>query len=87
MQHFDNDDESYLTWLGTHQDSYVLNVNRTPEPDNLRLHRASCRHLAKAPANGARWTTHYTKYCGERAELEHRAVELGGEPWPCPDCL
>lgn len=87
MQHFQDDDEGYLTWLNSHQDGYVLNVNRTPEPDNLVLHRASCYHLAKTPANGVQWTTHYTKYCGDRDTLEDQAVALGGDAWPCQHCL
>ncbi|GAA1303611.1 hypothetical protein [Saccharothrix xinjiangensis] len=77
------DSGAYDTWLADHQDQYVINAERSLNPDNLVLHRATCRTINGTPARGATWVGSYVKLVGTREELEtaHPAAR------PCRLCL
>src|SRR5690348_1201619 len=87
MIRFENDDAGYATWLKSHPTGFVLNYGRpTPEPDYLKLHRATCGAIR--PTRGKNWTHLYGKACSAiRRELEDLAVHWGGEAQPDPLCL
>ncbi len=87
MRRFEDDDDGYLHWLGTHPDLHVLNTARNPTPAYLVLHRATCHTISGTPARGTRWTGDYIKICGRRQELDHFAHQVGGPIQPCGLCL
>ena len=90
MQLFKNDDPGYLAWVESHQDGFVVNTYRKPDPRYLILHRVTCGTITGKPARGDRWTTgEFMKACSEnRADLEQWAREdAGGELKPCGICL
>jgi hypothetical protein len=62
---FRDDDDGYLAWLAAHRAGFVLNVNRSPRPDYLVLHRASCRTISGRPTRGGPWTGQYIKVCSD----------------------
>ena len=86
MQHFVDDDPSYLAWLAEHPAGYVINTNRRPSATNLVLHQATCRTIS-GPTRGSTFTGDYTKASGNRAELDSFARDLGGKAQPCQICL
>ncbi len=61
MQHFANDDTSYLNWIAENPDGFVLNVERSPRPAYLVLHRATCSTIAKPRDDGAYTDRGYQK--------------------------
>jgi hypothetical protein len=87
MQTFKDNDEGYLAWLTANPTLYVLNAERSLNPNNLVLHRATCRHINDTPSRGARWTVDYIKVCGGRQTLEGYARDLGGEARRSCTCL
>lgn len=70
MQRFMEDSGAYEHWLALNQDQYVINAERSLNPDNLFLHRASCRTINARPARGTTWVGSYVKLVGTRGELE-----------------
>ena len=42
MIEFHDDDASYLAWITTNRDGFVLNVRRNRDPTYVILHRARC---------------------------------------------
>lgn len=60
---FRDDDAGYLAWLAAHPAGFVLNVNRSPRPNYLVLHRATCRTISGRPTRGGPWTGRYIKVC------------------------
>jgi hypothetical protein len=84
---FVDDDRGYLDWLAAHPDEFVINTDRQPNPNYLRLHTATCRTINRMPTNGRRWTAEYIKVCGQRDELEAWArTAVGGQVQPCALC-
>ncbi|PSL55980.1 hypothetical protein B0I31_104271 [Saccharothrix carnea] len=71
MQRFTEDSGAYEHWLALNQDQYVINAERSLNPDNLMLHRASCHTINGTPARGTTWVGSYVKVVGTRTELEH----------------
>lgn len=61
MQQFANDDASYLSWIAENPDGFVLNVERSPRPGYLVLHRATCSTIAKPRGDGAYTVRGYQK--------------------------
>lgn len=88
VRKFEDDDGGYERWLADHPDLFVLNTARSPAPNYLMLHRATCRTISGTPSRGARWTGDYIKFCGLRSELEAFAqTEVGGAAFACRLCL
>jgi hypothetical protein len=83
MQEFMEDSGAYEHWLADNQDQYVINAERSLNPNNLVLHRASCRTINGAPARGTTWVGSYVKLVGARHDLEtaHPSAR------PCRLCL
>ncbi|WJK36537.1 hypothetical protein [Solwaraspora sp. WMMA2065] len=62
----------------------MLNTHRYPAASYLVLHRSTCRTITGAPAGGSRWTSDYSKICGQRRDLEQLVLErLGAVVHPC----
>jgi hypothetical protein len=87
MDRFVDDDPGYLDWVARHPDGFVVNTGRTPTASYLMLHRAVCGTITGRPAMGSTFTGDYAKVCGDRAELEGFARQLGGQAQPCGLCL
>lgn len=88
MMDFAHDDAGYRDWLAKNPGCYVINTYMNPSPSYLKLHHVSCPSISRLQ-RGARTFTDgdYRKVCGERAELEAYARQLGGPAEPCPLCL
>jgi hypothetical protein len=85
---FRDDDTGYLAWLAAHPRGFVLNSNRSPRPDYLILHRATCRTISGKPTRGGPWTGPYIKVCGDDP-LEIAAwagATVGAPPRRCRVC-
>lgn len=88
MIQFCDNDAAYLEWISANEQGFVLNTYRSPRPDYIRLHRATCHLIRGVPSNGARWTSTYVKVCGGRSDLERWAASVvGGAIWECSRCL
>lgn len=78
MQHFTNDDAGYLNWIAENPKGFVLNVERSPRPEYLILHRATCSTIAKLRENGAYTDRGYQKIVAiELTELQGYARQIG----------
>jgi Family of unknown function (DUF6308) len=62
---FRDDDDGYLSWLSAHPAGFVLNVGRSPRPNYVILHRATCRTISGRPTRGGPWTGPYIKVCSD----------------------
>src|SRR4051812_46634030 len=79
LAQFVSDDDGYLRWLRRNPSGYVVNSHRTPGPEYLVLHRASCRWINTGVPNN--WTTTgYIKTCSPdvTALAEWAGREVGG---------
>lgn len=75
-----DDHDPYVQWLQNHPDGYVLQFNQNSD---VKLHRASCRHIGgggAVPPSGTIWTT-YRKRCSE-----DRAALLAASNQQCGSC-
>ena len=68
---FRGDDCSYLEWLQTHPNGFVVNLHRVQDPNYVVLHRATCPTISNTKhAPGAYTERAYIKACAETvAEL------------------
>lgn len=62
-QQFQDNDKDYLKWVAENPDGYVLNIQRSLNPGDSRLHRASCYTITGTPPSGGPWTGEYIKIC------------------------
>jgi hypothetical protein len=85
---FIDDEAGYTRWTASHPKGFILNAERTPRPNYLILHQASCRTINGRPSRGARWTGPYIKVCaGDEVVIERwAAMEVGGTPRRCLLC-
>jgi hypothetical protein len=65
VQQFSDDDRGYLAWTAAHPDGYVVNIQRSLNAVDARLHRADCYTINGEPARGRTWTGPYVKICSE----------------------
>ena len=89
VEAFRDDDGGYLAWLAAHPAGFVLNVARSPRPNYLILHRATCRTISGRPTRGGPWTGPYIKVCSDD-ELQIAAwtgKTVGAAPTRCGVCL
>lgn len=86
---FRDDDDGYRDWLHSNPNGYVINIQRSGNPSDARLHRADCWTLTSQLDAGVKLAEAYEKICGDtRAELEKCADETIGESiQPCGHCL
>ncbi|GAB7069396.1 hypothetical protein JCM12141A_36850 [Mycolicibacterium hodleri] len=85
---FRDDDSGYLAWLAANQQGHVINIARSHNTSQARLHAASCRTIGNRTPMGSSWTGPYVKVCAEfRADVEQWAVETVGQSIdPCGTC-
>lgn len=74
------DDDAYLQWVDQHPEGYIVNAQRRPTPDYLKLHRATCSFISSEAREN--WTTkQYIKICS--LDLDQLTTwakrEVGGE--------
>ena len=63
IEEFRDNDRGYCAWLAAHRDGYVLNVNRRPKADYLKLHRPDCCYIVGPIQRQQRLTQGYIKIC------------------------
>jgi hypothetical protein len=85
---FRDDDEGYLAWLAAHPDGYVINIARSHNTKESRVHHAGCWTISSQNARAGACTGPYVKVCAEHlAELVQWAIDQVGEPIPpCGTC-
>lgn len=86
---FRDDEAGYLSWLTAHPGGFVLNTARSPRPNYLILHRATCRTITGRPTRGGPWTGPYIKVCADD-ELQIAAWTgrtVGAPPTRCGICF
>jgi hypothetical protein len=84
----DHDDVGYLQWLAGHHDGFVINIQRSHNPRDARLHTVGCRTITGTPARGDTFTGDWVKVCSvSLEELDDWAVqEVGSAVQRCPTC-
>ena len=76
-----DDDDGYRDWLNRNPRGYVINIQRSLNPSDARLHDATCRDLIAQLRRDVQLAVLYVKVCGEdRAELDQWAADSVGEP-------
>lgn len=60
---FRDDDLGYAAWLAANGRGYVVNIQRTLNPSDARVHCAGCRTITGTPPRGTTWTGSYVKAC------------------------
>ncbi|ORV23232.1 hypothetical protein AWB99_24015 [Mycolicibacterium confluentis] len=86
---FDNvDDDGYRAWVGIHRVGYVLNMEKSYNPNYVILHQATCHTINGEPARGDVFVGGYVKVCAvRRGELEDWAINKLGTPSECEICF
>ena len=71
----DADDAGYRAWIAKHQGGYVINVQKSLNPTDARLHHATCHTINDDPSRGEVFVGDYVKVCGLRlSALEDWAI-------------
>jgi len=85
---YSNEDECYLSWIASNPEGYVVNIERSLNPNDVMLHKADCYTIKGVPARGDSWTNEYIKICStSREELcSWITIEIGGEVRKCKLC-
>ena len=85
---FLDEDPSYLKWLTKNPNGYIINIQKSRNPADARLHDANCWTLTVQLELGVKLTDPYMKVCGKTlAAVEDWAVEHVREPiQPCGHC-
>ena len=84
----DGDDDGYRAWVAQHRGGYVINIQRTYNPSDARLHQAQCYTINDQPARGNVFVGDYVKVCAlRRFELDHWAQQnVGALIQTCEHC-
>jgi hypothetical protein len=87
-QQFRGDDAGYLAWTAAHPGGFVLNIQRSLNTSDGRLHHAYCHTINGFPARGRTWTGPYIKVCSPSlADLRDWArTHLRGAVPACGTC-
>jgi hypothetical protein len=64
---FRDDDQGYLAWTAANPSGYVINIQRSLNTADARMHRADCHTINGRPARGRTWTGPYIKVCSASA--------------------
>ncbi len=82
-QEFSKNEQLYLDWVRSHPDSFVVNVERSKNPNNMVLHHAWCKqmnHLHKNAAQGGFTERQYIKICAPDLASLQAWVRQNGRP-------
>src|SRR5260370_41685849 len=81
VEQFRDDDSGYLGWVAAHGDGYVINIQRSLNPAEARMHKAGCYTINGQPPRGRPWSGQHVDI-GSTAlrQLAGCAVELTGSP-------
>ncbi len=84
----DRGDDGYLRWIDAHHHGYVINIQRSHNPRDARLHTAICQTITGTPARGSAFVGDWVKVCSASlAELDDWAMrETGSALQRCPVC-
>ena len=63
LEEFRNDDRAYLDWVARNPRGFVINIQRSLNSSDARLHRAACHTVTGTPPRGRTWTGPYIKVC------------------------
>jgi hypothetical protein len=69
VREFCDDDDGYVAWLAANPDGYVINVRRSHNPTDARVHRSGCWTISGKNSGGKALTGPYVKVCAERQIL------------------
>lgn len=85
----DGDDEGYRAWIAKHRGGYVINIQKSLNPTDARLHQATCDTINGDPARGEVFVGDYIKVCGlRRTGLDEWAIgTLGATVAECERCF
>lgn len=85
---FPGDNDSYLRWTAMHAGGYVINIQRSLNTSDARLHRASCHWINGAPPRGDGFVGSYIKVCSDSlADLDAWVNErVRSMVRPCGTC-
>lgn len=79
----------YQEWLRDHSSGYVINILRSLNPKNAKLHRPDCDKISDSMTPYV--TREYVKVCGDtRAEVDKWAIDTVGtkiDPCRLPSCF
>lgn len=79
MELFQDDDHGYVGWVTEHVHGYVINIQRSLNPADARVHRAGCYTINGQPPRGRTWTGPYIKICSTLLDsLDSWALERTG---------
>lgn len=79
VEFFRDNDRGYAAWLAASTGGYVLNIQRSMNPSDARVHAADCRTITGTPPRGGTWTGSYVKACSPSlTELDAWALSHGG---------
>jgi hypothetical protein len=86
---FRDDDGGYLAWVAANSRGFVMNIRRSLNPSDARVHRARCWTIAGDPTHGKIWTGPYIKLCAtELSDLDSWASDrLDAHIARCRTCL
>jgi hypothetical protein len=81
VQIFRDDDDGYLAWVGSYPTGFVVNIQRSGNPSDARLHHATCRTVSGTNPRRGPWTGAYVKACSaDLASLDAWAIQHVGSP-------
>ncbi len=88
VEQFRDDDPAYLSWVAAHAEGYVINIQRSLDPADARMHHAHCYTINGEPPRGRTWTGPYVKICSTSlGELDRWVLEqTGSGVRPCGVC-
>lgn len=93
VEDFQDNDAGFVAWVAVNPAGYVLNIQRSHNPVDARVHAAGCGHIARAiraAEDGTkRATSTYIKVCSvSLTELDEWSQgEIGRSIRRCPHCL
>lgn len=78
---FRDNDDGYLSWLASHAGGFVVNIQRSGNPSDARLHLATCRTVSGVNPRRGPWTGAYVKACStDLISLDAWAIREVGSP-------
>lgn len=88
MHEFRDDDLGYVDWIRAHPDRHVINIARSYNPSDARVHHASCPWITGQISRGVTLTGPFVKGCAE--SLDELALWPTGQVreqiLPCRTC-